>query len=361
MLSKLSKILSLIIIILTLTGCNMSYNNLNDMAIVSSFLIDKKDDTYEVSIELYKEEKSENKSKKVSYFIDGTGKNLRDAITDASSSISKRLYFNHINAVIISEKAINNNLEYIFNYLEKRIQVNSNYYILVSDELEKLKKSKNEDNTILGEKIKNLIKNSTNNGAMFNYDYLEKLANFVGKNKDIFFNKLSVVDDNITIQNGYYFSGERIAGELSSDETKLMNLFQETKNLYFDFNYENDNYYVLKIDTSDYSFNFDNGIKITLDIKANIDSAGSDIDLTSNKVINKLSNHASSSIERRLRNFIDKLKTNKSDILAINNYIYKYCGYKKYDFFNEDVRLKVNLTINKKGLVNNTIGGKNEN
>ena len=63
MLTKLKKIIFLIILLLSITGCNSSYNNLNDMAIVSSFLVDKKDDKYEVYIELYKEEKSENKCK----------------------------------------------------------------------------------------------------------------------------------------------------------------------------------------------------------------------------------------------------------------------------------------------------------
>ena len=50
----------------------------------------------------------------------------------------------------------------VFNYLEKRIQVNSNYYILITDNIKELTKSKNDDNPILGEKIKNLINNSSN-------------------------------------------------------------------------------------------------------------------------------------------------------------------------------------------------------
>ena len=46
--------------------------------------------------------------------------------------------------------------------------------------------------------------------------------------------------------------------------------------------------------------------------------------------------------------------------MDINNIIYKYCGYKKYDFFKDKTKVKVDLVINKKGLVNNTIGGDNE-
>ena len=142
MLKNIIKITFLIFILFSITGCNTNYSSLNNMAIVSSIIIDKKDDKYITYIEIYKEEKSENKSKKVSYFIEGKGKNLRSAITDASNSVSKTLYFNHINAVVFSKDAIDDNLKYMFNYLEKRIQVNSNYYILVSDNVKDLKKVK---------------------------------------------------------------------------------------------------------------------------------------------------------------------------------------------------------------------------
>lgn len=359
-LNKVIKIIGLFIILLSVSGCNTSYKNLNDLAIVSSFLVDIEDENYKVYIELYKEEKSENKSKKVSYFVEGIGNNLREAITDASNSVSKTLYFNHINAVVFSKEAIDGNLDYMFNYLEKRIQVNSNYYILISDDLEKLKKSEDEDNPILGEKIKYLIDNSTNNGAMIDYDYLEKLSNFVSKNKDIYLSKISVKDKNVAIEGGYYFKGEDIVGELNSDEIKLGNLFRDAENIYFTFELEDKEYYVLKIDNSDFKFNFDDGINIKLKIKANIDSAASNINLKDTETIDKLNSHSSASIERRLNELIEKLKNDKSDIMAINNYIYKYCGYEKYDFFKDKTNIKVDLIINKKGLINNTIGGDNE-
>lgn len=357
MFKKITKLILLFIILLSLTGCNTSYKNLNDLALVSSFLVDKENNDYKVYIELYKEEKSENKSKKVSYFVEGKGSNIREAITDASNSVSKTLYFNHINAVILSKEAIDNNLDYIFNYLEKRIHVNSNYYILISDELEKLTKSEDEDNPILGEKIKNLINNSTNNGTMLDYDYLEKLHNFVSQNRDILLNKIKVVDKNITIEGGYYFKKDNIVGELDPEELKLLNLFKDEENIYFDFDYKENNYYVLKIDSADIKYDFKDGINIKLDIKANIDSAGSDINLNKIDVIEKLNNHSSESLKRRIDELMNKLVEKESDIFAINSYIYKYTGYKKYNFFKDKTNIEVNLTINKKGLVNNTIGG----
>ena len=360
MLNKITKIILLITITLSITGCNSSYKNLNDIGIVSSFLVDKNNNEYKVYIELYKEEKSDNKSEKKSYFITGNGKNLRQAILNASNSESKQLYFNHINAVIFSKDAIDNNLEYMFNYLEKRIQVNSNYYILITDNIKELTKSKNDDNPILGEKIKNLINNSTNEGTMLDYDYLEKLHNFVSKDQDILLNKLEIKDDKLNIKNGYYFSNEKIVNEVNDEEIKLLNLFNNKENIYFNFDYNTNNYYVLKIDNVDIKYDFKNSINIKLDIKANIDSAGSNIDLNELDTIKKLNNHSSASIKRRLNELLNKFKDNNSDILGINSRIYKYTGYKKYNFFKDRTNIEVNLTINKKGLVNNTIGGEHE-
>ena len=50
MLNKITKIILLITITLSITGCNSSYKNLNDIAIVSSFLVDKNNNEYKVYI-----------------------------------------------------------------------------------------------------------------------------------------------------------------------------------------------------------------------------------------------------------------------------------------------------------------------
>ena len=58
-----------------------------------------------------------------------------------------------------------------------------------------------------------------------------------------------------------------------------------------------------------------------------------------------------------MNNLLNRLKKDKSDILGINNYIYKIYGKKKLDFFKDDFDIKVNVVINKKGLVHDTLGG----
>ena len=354
---KIYKLIILLLIPILLAGCNTNYQNLNDMAIVSSILIDKdENDNYITYIELYKEEKNENKSKKTSYFVKGLGKTIKSSMNDASSSISRNLYYVHINAVIFSKKVSETNMEDLFNYLVSRVQINSNYYILISDNIKELLDTKDGDNGILGEKVEKLITNSTNSGTMANYDFMEKLRNFTNANKDIYLNKIEVRNNLTTIKDGYYFNGKKLAGELSNDELKLINLFKEPKNIYFTFFYKN-NYYNLKIDSSDVKYSIKDKIYITLNIKANIITAGENLKTAKIDVINDLNKHTEASLNEKLCNFLNNIKNDKSDILGINDYIYRIYGKKKLDFFKDDFDVKTSVVINKKGLVHDTLGG----
>lgn len=350
----MKKIIILIMLMLTLTGCNTNYKSLNDIGIVSSLIIDKEDDKYKVNIEIYKETKES--SKKESYFVSGKGKHLKDALDNASLLISKNLYFTHINAIIVSREVIDGNMETLFNYLSRRIDLNSNYYILVTDDVDKLLDSKDKDNPILGEKIKNLTSYSSNNGAILKYDFLEKLYNYVNPKIDVILNKVSVKSDKVKINEAYFFDEEDIKGTLNQEEVKLVNLFNNNNNILLDFKLD-DKYYILKIDESNLKITSNDKINIKFNIIANLDSVDENFDLTKSSTISKLNKHAEKSLEKRYKELINKLIENKSDILRINYTIYKYNGYQKYDIFKDDFDIKVDVKISKKGLMQNTIGG----
>ena len=356
---KIIKIIFIFLFMFILSGCNNSYQSLNDLSIVSSILIDKSDDKYITYIELYKEQKNDNKSDKLSYFIKGTGDNIQDAINNASNSISKNLYLVHTNAVIISDNVAKNDINEIFNYLESKVEMNSNYYLLISNNIDNLIESKDEDNNILGEKISNTLKYSSNSGTMVNYDFMEKLKNYISKNRDIYLSNIELKDEKITISDGYYFSGNKLVGTLSNEELKLINLFKDTKNLYFNFDYDN-NQYILKIDSSKVNYNINNDINIDISIKANIVEIGSNINIDKSDSIDKLNNNSSKYLEIKLSELLNKLKYSNSDILGINDYIYRIYGKKIKDFFKDNININIKVDISKKGLVNNTLGGSYE-
>ena len=354
----LKKILILISIIILLTGCNNNYQSLNDIAVVSSILIDKGNDSeYTTYIELYKQDKGSDNI--TSYFVNGNGNNIESAINDAANSISKKLYLVHTNAVIISYDLADEKINEVFNYLESKVQMNSNYYLLISDNINELINNKDIDNGILGEKVRDTLKYSTNSGAMVNYDFMEKLNNYISKGKDIYLSKISVVNNLITVKDGIFFSKEKIAGMLNSNELKLINIFKNDSNLYFTFPYNNDEY-MIKIDNSNIKYNINNTIHIIINMKANIVEVGSNIDINKADNIKRLNNYSSYKLTKDMNTLINKLIMSKSDIIGFNNYIYKKYGNNNINFFKNNIKIKVNVDINKKGLINKTIGGFNE-
>ena len=354
----MKKIIIIFIFLFIITGCNNDYQSLNDLVVVSSILIDKgKKSEYIVYLELYKQEKGSDNNN--SYFIKGNGNNIQEAINNASNKISKRLYLIHTNAVIISKKLASNKINEVFNYLESKVGMNSNYYLLISDNINDLIHNQDKDTKILGEKISNTLKYSTNSGSMVNYDFMEKLSNYLNKNKDIYLSKINTSNKQIKIKDAYYFSNYNLIGNLNTNEIKLINLFNNHKDLYFAFNYNNDQY-MIKIDKNSVKYKIDKDINIIFNIKANIIEVGSNIDILKPKSINKLNKHSSKSLEKKLTNLISKLKSSNSDIIGINSYVYKVYGKNIVDFFNDQVNIKVNVDINKKGLINKTIGGNYE-
>ena len=341
-----------------ITGCNNNYQSLNDLAIVSSIIIDKdKDYEYVCYVELYKQDKSEKNN--TSYFVKGKGNNIQSAINDAANMVSKKLYLVHTNVVIISEDLANEKINEVFNYLESKVQMNSNYYLMISDDINKLIKNDDTDNAVLGEKISNTLKYSTNSGSMVNYDFMEKLNNYISSNKDIYLSKVTIDNNYINIEDGYYFSSDKLVGSLNSEELKLINLFKKSKNLYFTFNYNNDEF-MIKIDDNSIKYNIDNDINIVINIKANIVEVGSNIDIVKSDSIINLNKYASNELTNKTLLLLNKLKANRSDILGINDYIYKVYGKNNKNFFYDNTGVLVNVDINKKGLINKTLGGNNE-
>ena len=349
------RILLLICFLFIISGCTSDYQNLNNLAIVSSILIDNNGNSeYVIYIELYKQEKDNNNK---SYFVKGYGNNIEEAINNASNSISKELYLIHTNAVIISDTLAKNKINEVFNYLESKVQMNSNYYLLISDNIEEL--INNKDTTILGEKISSTLKYSTNSGTMVNYDFMEKLSNYLNVKKDVYLSKIDYSNNQIEIKNGYYFSKDKLIGIINSDELKLINLFNNSNNIYFTFDYNYDQY-MIKVDKKKVKINVDKDIIININIKANIVEVGSNIDILESNSISNMNDYSSTILENKMNKLIQKLKNTSSDIIGINNYIYKIYGNNNIDFFNNKVNIKISVDINKKGLVNKTLGGNNE-
>ena len=59
-----------------------------------------------------------------------------------------------------------------------------------------------------------------------------------------------------------------------------------------------------------------------------------------------------------MNELIKKLKKDHSDILGITDYIKKTKRKSKLNFYDDETNFNIKVSISKKGLIQNTIGGK---
>ena len=89
----------LILIIFLLTGC-YDYNELNDLEIISSIIVDYKDNEYKVHLEVVN---TNENGEHGSYFLSGSGKNLESALNNVYFQSAQTPFYSKLNAFIISD------------------------------------------------------------------------------------------------------------------------------------------------------------------------------------------------------------------------------------------------------------------
>ena len=100
------KFILIVILSFCLTGCG-NYRELNDMAIATGVSIDKIGDKYELGFLIANSPKVETTSKEgeaQTTVYTASGKTIALAASNLDYKSPKKLYFGHINVVIISEE-----------------------------------------------------------------------------------------------------------------------------------------------------------------------------------------------------------------------------------------------------------------
>ena len=130
----MKKILTVIIIIL-LSGC-YNYKELNEIAIVSSISIDKKDNEYLVGAQVMnvKNEK-ESKSSNVIVF-ETKGKSIEEALRKMTTKSNKKLYGGHLGKLVISEDIAKEGIINIIDLFQRLPEIKDEFTITISKGIE---------------------------------------------------------------------------------------------------------------------------------------------------------------------------------------------------------------------------------
>lgn len=134
----MKKIMTIFFLALLLTGC-FSYQELNNMAIITSIGIDKTEKKYTVILKETIPRKEENKTSTDYKYYKGTGSTIEKAIEKAKENSSKDIYLKQVQNMMLTDKKIAKQIPASFKNsivlfqvknLEKVLTTNSNYKYL---------------------------------------------------------------------------------------------------------------------------------------------------------------------------------------------------------------------------------------
>lgn len=352
----MKKIVILLIILFALTGCS-NYHELNDLAIVSAIGIEKEEDKYKVTLELYKEVKESNSgsASKESEDLSGTGKSIDEAINNSSFASEKLLYFSHIQAIIIDSDLAKEGISSIMDYLSRNTDFSFVSYIVVSDDKKpsEILSKKDINNEIIGDAISSIFNTTDQNNSAFVYNkYFEFLEEYINKHQDVYAPLIKVKDKQIVIEEMAIFKDDKMVDTLDSLKTKAFSLLSNnTDSLYYKLSYSG-GYVVMRVFEGSSKIKIRDGkIVIDINVTSDIDEANTEIDTLDDENIKKLNKQMETAIKNDVENLLKTLEEKDSDVLGLNDVIYKTYGNVKNNWKETEIEIKVNNEITKKGLL----------
>lgn len=311
----------IIIMLLLLTGCR-DYHELQDLGIVSSIYIDY-DNEYKVDVEISNDESSKH--------FKGHGINLDDALNNTLENTFKFLYYNHMDAIILTPRVP---IDQTLQYLARNPNINNTFYVIISDDEEILK-------------IKQTGKTLKSIANRYDYDtFFEVTKNIYDLKKDFVLPnyKDGYIDSLALVKNNQIFS------YLDNNQIQIYRMLMGKTDSYITGSIKNKDYTVT---INEVKIKYDIKDKITLNITLSlaISEFNCDIDLLKNEDIKKFQSITEKNIKEEIVKFIDYLKDNETDILNINNRIINKKKNIDEVFYKYDFNVNVKSNINKKGLI----------
>lgn len=385
---KMMLILSLLCLIIGLTGC-WSANELTDIAIAAALGIDKTDDGYRVSVQLINPgeiaSQQSGKGLPISVFA-AEGKSIMEAIRKLTTSTPRKPYLAHLRVVVFGEELAKAGIRKPLDFLSRDHEMRTDFVIVVArgmkaeDQLKVLSPLEK----ISANKIITSIEHSEKNWAPTKIVFLDELINsMVSKGKEPVITGLEVLGnpkfgnrkDNIervetpaTINTDYLgvFNKDKLIGWLNEEESKGFNYITDNIKSTVGFMECKEggtiSFEVIRSKTK-VEGTFENGhprIKIKVKIEANIADVECPIDLSKSETIFDLEKQFNEQISSSIFSSIKKAKEWKTDIFGFGEAIEraepkrweKLKNNWQEEFAKQDVDVKVDLKIRRIGTIN---------
>lgn len=342
----------LILLIILMSGC-YDYNELTDLGLVSSMLVDYVDDEFVINLEILD---SNKEIVNPSYFIEGKGKTFESALNDIYNKSTTHIYLSHMNAVILSKTVSQEKLSDIYDYFLREIDIRKDSYFLVSDNINQFKEFESPDNLSIGVSLKNIIEYNEKENAYFKTYEFRDIINSYLNDKNYLLGEIHIDDNNVTLGDVYLVHDNKLDMKLDRKAVLLANLLENTTSTFLIMPSDTFRIYKYKLDKN-VSKN-----KISINLKANMRLTRMEkSDSTNKSDLNEIEKEANKYLKKYITDSINYAKINDRDIYNLD-YLYKLYepnSYKKGIWKDLKIDVNVNTIVNEKGLLTDTLRGEN--
>lgn len=351
----MKKILILIILLFTCTGC-YDYKEINDLAIISAIGVDYESDKYIITLEVLNDQIDKNSSKITSYTRIGTGDTLTSAIENAADKLAKQPLFNHIKLMVLSDTIVQNKFDNIIDLFLRNTYFRENFYVISSMNTKPdiLLGNTTDENPVASNTITNLLENvsySSNTNMQKKFDEIVEETTTFGI--DTCFSNIDLQENEFIINGMVIFKDYDYKETLDNDYVKTYNLIKsEFDRPTYTIKYD-DLSFTVSVNNGKLESSIENGY---INIKGNLMGRILDNDPKFNirniENLEKLDKNFSKLLNDEIIKLIQVIQERDSDILGITEKYYKKTRKKDKDYWQKlDIKSNINFYINKKGLI----------
>lgn len=377
------KVFILILMVFSLTGC-WNYNELTDIAIVTGVAIDKVDDKFMTTLMIANSKKEgEGGDSPAIVVYEGFGETIYEALKDSALSISKTLYFGHLEVLLLSEDIASEDTSLAVDFLFRYPQTRNDFYVAIALDslagdifkitlpIDSFPSQGIVNNLMITDKLL-----ATSHAVDFN-DFIKILVNdgvnavlptvyIVGDVEE------GNSEDNLStnmpstylrLDTLALFFEDKLVAIANDDESKGINIINNNVSVMSLGTDYLDGRIVCEIIRSNSSFKvIKNQVFIDVKMAGAIEELTVDMDLTNNDNIVKLEEAFSNQILDYINDAIKLCLENDTDVFGFLEYLYRY-DYKYYNeikdkwyeqYFDElEVVVDIDIELETKGNTNN--------
>ena len=248
-----NKIIFLILLVFLSSGCS-SYTELNDLSIVNTLAIDYKDNKYELTLQIIEGINNNDSIEKEITTLSSNEKSLDESFNKLYINSKKKLYLSHIDLLILTEEAINNNLiEITTNFLENNEYRNNFNVVLLKD----IPLKEFMENKVLAEDINNLVKTNQKETSITRTKDFEEMIKDLLINGNTYLPTISYHNNELSLKGYTLINNYKIYEELSYKDSILLNLLSnQVMRAYLNGNHIYDNQTIITTKNNNISFKF---------------------------------------------------------------------------------------------------------